>query len=81
MLIFDGFSSKEKAEDYARAVTEKFKRSATVYDSQEQSNAVDPFPFELSPPIVLVERLEIGDELEDEIEDMVHGYGGEFAGT
>lgn len=81
MLIFDGFTSRREAEDYAKAVTEKYKRSATVYDSQEQSNVVDPFPFHLSPPIVLVERLEIGDELEDEIEEFVQEFGGEFAGT
>jgi hypothetical protein len=81
MLIFDGFGSRKKAEDYAKTVKEKYKRSAMVYDSQEQSNAVDPFPFHLSPPIVLVERLEIGDELEDEIENLVQEFGGTFAGT
>jgi hypothetical protein len=42
---------------------------------------VDPFPFYLSPPIVLVERLEIGDELEDEIENLVQEFGGTLAGT
>jgi hypothetical protein len=81
MLIFDRFSTREMAEEFAKAVTEQYNRSATVYNSQEESDEVDPFPFQLSPPIVLVERLEIGDELEDEIEDLVQGFGGEFAGT
>jgi hypothetical protein len=33
MLIFDGFGSRKKAEDYAKTVKEKYKRSAMVYDS------------------------------------------------
>jgi hypothetical protein len=81
MLIFDGFGSRVKAEKFAKVVTEKLKRSATVYDSQEQSNVVDPFPFQLFPPIVLVERLELGDEQEAEIEDLVMRFGGTFACT
>jgi hypothetical protein len=80
MLIFYRFPSRKKAEAYAMCVTEKYGRSATVYDTQEQSAAVDPFPFRLLPPIVLVER----DEeltLEDEIAATVKRYGGKFAGT
>jgi hypothetical protein len=81
MLICDGFGSRERAEEFAVAVMEKYNRAATVYDTQEQSNVVDPFPFQLSPPIVLVERLAIGDELEPDIEDMVHSFGGDYVGT
>ena len=62
-------------------MTEKYHRSAPVYDSQEQSNVADLFPFQLSPPIVLVERLEIGDELKAEIEDLVQSFGGAIADT
>ena len=40
MLIFDGFGSREKAEQYAKAVTEKYRRSATVFDTQQQSDVV-----------------------------------------
>jgi hypothetical protein len=81
MLIFDGFPSRVKAEAYATCVTDKYKRSATVYDTQEQSDAVDPFPFRLVSPIVLVERHEIGDEQEQQIEEMVQNFDGRFAGT
>jgi hypothetical protein len=40
---------------------------------------VDPFPYELTPPIVLVPR----DELEREtlLEQLVEAFGGRFAGT
>jgi hypothetical protein len=81
VLIFDGFAFREKAEEYATWVTEKYQRSATVYDTQEQSDAVDPFPFRLFPPIVLVERIEIGDEQEQQIEEAVQDFDGRFAGT
>jgi hypothetical protein len=56
MLIFDSFPTRTTAEDFAKEITAKFALEATVFDSQKDSNAVDPFPFALSPPIVLVER-------------------------
>jgi hypothetical protein len=80
MLIFDDFPTRELAEDFAKTVTSRYNRAATVYDSQEASNAVDPFPFTLNAPIVLVERIEIGDD-EREIEKMVLAWHGLFAGT
>jgi hypothetical protein len=58
MLIFNRFQCLNDAERFAVAVKETFNLGATVYDSQDRSNSVDPFPFELTPPIVLVERPE-----------------------
>jgi hypothetical protein len=83
MLIFHKFKSRRKAEAYADAVTAKYKRWTNVYDTQEESNEVDPFPFLLRPPIVLVDRLGVDDDLETEleIEQFVKDYGGKFAGT
>lgn len=79
MLIFDSFPTRERAEAFVAAVRSQG-RIANVYDSQDESNAADPFPFILRPPIVLVERLS-GYVGEREIEAMVRGYGGDFAGT
>jgi hypothetical protein len=82
MLIFDGFPSRALADAYAAWVIAKYERQACVYDSQEDSDAVDPFPFRLNPPIVLVDRLE-SDTVAHQarIEKSVKKFGGQFAGT
>jgi len=51
----------------------------SIHSSQESSNLCDPFPFELVPPIVLVDRDE--DEGDAQAERLVPLFGGEFAGT
>jgi hypothetical protein len=86
MLIFDQFPAREKAEQFAEQVKRQFQIGATVYDSQDESNVVDVFPFKLWPPIVLVDRRdgETADEsvaLEDEVRSLVVDFSGEFAGT
>ena len=73
MLIFDRFPSRTEAEAFAQATELK----TCVFDTQTESNLVDPFPYLLEPPIVLVER----GERDDEIERLVINFGGEFAGT
>ncbi len=80
MLIFDSFATVELAKQFARHVETDFGSKALVFDSQEESNKVDPFPFELLPPIVLVER---DDQYSGEkpIETSVVQFGGTFAGT
>ena len=79
-MIFDRFEDRQTAEGFAEHAKSRFGRKATVHGSQAESDRIDPFPFELQPPIVLVERA--GDfSLEDEIEESVNGFGGEFAGT
>lgn len=79
MLIFDSFPSVLKAETFADHVRMKHGLSANVYDSQEESNAVDPFPFELVAPIVLIERTE--EKKEKEVVLLVVAFDGKFAGT
>ncbi len=79
MLIFDGFPSSNDAEAFVKAVSERFKLEATVFDGQDESDEVDPFPFVLSPPIVLVERP--WNETEDVLSVFVRQFGGNFAGT
>lgn len=82
MLIFDRFPDHKHADAFAIAVRDTFRRSTQVFDSQKKSNAVDPFPFELQPPIVLVERdSPDGEQLERQIEKYVLEFNSVFAGT
>lgn len=80
MLIFDGFPNRNAAEGFSQHIQAEYKRDAKVYDSQADSNAVDPFPFRLNPPIVLVERKDDYSD-EEEIERSVKNFNGSFAGT
>lgn len=82
MLIFDRFPSKEKAKAFSEQVYRKTGRKTILCDSQEESDAHDPFPFQLEPPIVLVERdSDTGPQFETKIERGVTAFGGVFAGT
>ena len=56
MLIFHQFPSREHADAFAQSVSEQEKLSASVHATQDESNLVDPFSYELTPPIVLVGR-------------------------
>lgn len=80
MLIFDSFASMECAKQFAQHVETDFGRKALVFDSQDESDKWDPFPFELFPPIVLVER---DDQYSGEkpIEASVVQFSGVCAGT
>jgi hypothetical protein len=82
MLIFDRLESREKAEKFAEYVRAELCRGARVFDNQEDSDRLDPFPFVLTPPIVLVDRRpndEVKDD--DEVKDTVKNFGGRYAGT
>lgn len=79
MLIFDSFPERLAASAFAEAVQVRTGLAATVYDSQEQSNNVDPFLFKLVPPIVLVERS--NSEQEQTVARVVAAFGGKLAGT
>lgn len=81
MMIFDNFPSREKAEDFAAAVKKNYNRECWVHDTQESSNAQDPFPYRLDPPVVLVERDYNHFTWEEEIAALVKQYGGTYAGT
>jgi len=80
MLIFDSFPDRQAAEDFATHLQNEEKLGSSIYDSQDESNKVDPFPFELKPPIVLVSRLGwTKDELR--VQRSVLKFKGRFAGT
>lgn len=93
MLIFDGFPSVARAEAFVAEVGREFEREGRVFTSVHEAQAADPFPFELTPPVVHVERV-FGDEdvgrdwsaielvaIEDRIRVMGESFGGAFAGT
>ena len=80
MLIFDSFATIKRAREFAQHVETTFKLEARVFDSREESDKVDPFPFALFPPIVLVDRDDT-DGVEEAIEASVVQFGGKFAGT
>lgn len=81
MLIFDKFLSRDLAVKFAAFVSRKHGKRAIVCDSQAEADQYDLFPFVLQPPIVLVERDEIGGPIESAIESKAPYYGGSFAGT
>lgn len=80
MMIFDRFPDNKRAINFMRCVERSYGRKAQLFHSQEESNKVDPFPFQLIAPIVLVERRDDCSG-EAEITKLVANYGGEFAGT
>lgn len=74
MLIFHKFPNTDAAQAFAATHD-----GSVVCADQDESDKVDPFPLELVPPIVLVPRA--SSKKEEEIEDSVSPFGGEFAGT
>lgn len=70
MMIFDRFPSIDKAREFAAAV------GGQAYS--ERRDDIDPFPFDLNPPVVYVPRRESG---ELRIQALATMFGGEFAGT
>lgn len=79
MLIFHKFPSEEQAKQFRKFVHETTDLGATICASQEESDQLDPFPCELTAPIVLVDRTY--DWREEEVERWAKNFGGEFAGT
>lgn len=79
MLIFDNFANRQSAENFMKAVADEYGLTAEIFDNQEQSNAVDPFPFELEAPIVLVQRSH--PSTEEEVIKLAKIHFGDFAGT
>lgn len=80
MLIFDHFPDRLQAVGFASHIRATTGRDARVYNSQDESNAVDPYPFVLTPPIVLVPRAG-SNAVDDAVEMAAYRFGGEFAGT
>ena len=85
MLIFDNFKNLEVADDFAIHVRDSFGRAARVCSSRDEFDKHELFPFELQPPMVLVERdktdCDPSSKLESKIEALVEEFEGRFAGT
>lgn len=89
MLIFDSFPNRTMAKEFVKHVKRTWRLKAKVFDNQDESDAVDSFPDELTPPIVLVQRPPVEtqemvidtEETEERIERSVEEFGGKFAGT
>lgn len=80
MHIFDGFPSRRHAERFASFLERTTGRTATVAD--EQRDDLDPFPYELQPPIVYLERAELdGLDGDQALDDAVDSFGGKYVGT
>lgn len=63
MLVFDGFPSLQHAREFADHVVEiEPALKSYVFESADEANAQDPFPYQLTPPIVHVERANDGDD-------------------
>lgn len=81
MLIFDHFENERKAVEFAQAVRAKYpKLECHCHAAWWDAYDCDPFPFDLEPPIVHVERSEISG-VEDNVMTLVSQFGGTFAGT
>jgi hypothetical protein len=79
-LIFDHFKTLKRAEEFAQVVRGRYGLDAQVFDSDEEAQEHDPFPWRQEPPVVHVDRSDDLD-VELEIEELVRDYGGEHAGT
>jgi hypothetical protein len=80
MLIFDGFPNHKKAQEFIEAVKEIFpNQEGIICKSHEESDQIDPFPFKLTPPIVLLLRDEMYHEVA--MEALAPWFGGRCAGT
>jgi hypothetical protein len=82
MMIFDGFPIEAKAHEFAEHVKNVFGREAIVCLTEEEAREHDLFPFDINPPVVMVDRdgTNFGPE-KDIIEAARLLFGGEFAGT
>ncbi len=81
-LIFHRFRDAAWALSFAESVHVTWGREWVICSAQDDANCIDPFPYELTPPIVLIERLHEGDEENEALmEAAVAGFYGEMAGT
>jgi hypothetical protein len=94
-MIFDNFPTREQADNFAAEIKQRFFCRVDVFGSQEDMETPAPaafggnrdskllwdvFPFQLTAPIVLVDR--DGDYTQElQIEKAVVLFGGTFAGT
>lgn len=79
-LLFHRFPDVERAERFVQAVWDVSRLDGQVFATFAESQAADPFPFVLDPPIVHIDRDEDPD-VERCVEAAVLAFGGTFAGT
>jgi hypothetical protein len=80
MLIFDSFPTRTAAILFAAAAATEHELDVAVYLSNAAAQAADPFPHELHPPVVHVER-DDDHRVELAVEHLVEAFGGVFRGT
>lgn len=78
-LIYDRFPAFENAAKFARVVARDFALDVSVFTDADEARQVDPFPFELEPPVVLVSRSD--EATERKVTNLVAAYHGHWAGT
>jgi hypothetical protein len=78
-MIFDQFPDENIARAFAANVGNLYHVECPVFDNRDDSDAADPFPFGLAPPIVHVPRMD--ERAEQRVQEMVKLYDGMYAGT
>lgn len=84
--IFHKFATTQDAQEFKCRVDKSLGLPVLWFDTQEEADAHDPFPFELTPPILHVWRsgvLDPAEHVNDEfvLEIMAQECHGEYAGT
>jgi hypothetical protein len=80
MLIFDGFKDKKAAENVGVLVATAYSLKCEAFDSQKESQKVDPFPWKLRGAVLLVQRSSF-DKIEECVIRLVRRHGAFWAGT
>jgi hypothetical protein len=79
-MIFDQFADLETARAFAASVGNLYRVECPVFENRDDSDAADPFPFGLAPPIVHVPRMDA--RAEERVQQMARTtYGAMYAGT
>jgi hypothetical protein len=82
MLIYDSFPIESKAREFAAHILATTGREVIVCLTEEEAREHDLFPFNVTPPIVMVGRDRNDYDGEKHITEIaISVYGGEFAGT
>lgn len=77
MLIFDKFPTRQAADEFAADVTRDFQLKTEVFDDADEAWSADPGPYELTAPVVHVQRCDD----EAPVVERVESFGGDFVGT
>jgi hypothetical protein len=79
-MIFDRFSSRERAEAFRAAVMAEIGLEGQIFDTVTAAQEHDPFPGRLEPLIVHIDRSDDRD-VEERVVQRATSFGGTFAGT